>query len=227
MDKNILFVAPHADDEILGCGATIAKLASSGYNCYSLVMTNAHIGIPSQYSEKDIIEVREEDKEAHAILGTKECFFMDFPAPVLDQFPIYKIASELHRLIIKLKIDTIFLPHRGDIHKDHKMVFDAGIVACRPTGGNPVKNVYCYETLSETEWGTPTATDIFMPNTYFTFSEKEFSKKLKAFNCFKTQVREFPESRSLEAIEALSKYRGACVSAIRAEAFVCLRRIIN
>lgn len=224
--NNVLFVAPHADDEVLGCGATMAKLASDGYNTYALVMTNAHVGVPELFSEEDINNVRNEDKRAHKILDVKESFFMDYPAPVLDQYPIYKMAQSVNELIVDLNIDTVFLPHRGDIHKDHKMVFDAGLVACRPTGSNTVKNVYCYETLSETEWGTPTAYDFFMPNTYIPCSNIEFKKKLDAFSCFKSQIREFPESRSLEAIEALAKFRGATIREERAEAFLCIRQVL-
>ncbi|MBD9101264.1 MAG: PIG-L family deacetylase [Bacteroides caccae] len=224
--KNVLFVAPHADDEVLGCGATIAKFAAEGCNCYSLVMTNAYIGMPELFSEEFIAIVRNEDKEATRLLGVKEALFMEFPAPMLDQYPIFKMAGAVNKLIRELQIDTVFLPHRGDIHKDHKMVFDAGLVACRPTGDNPVRNVFCYETLSETEWGTPTAQDAFMPNTYVTFTKEEFQKKLDAFSCYKSQCRIFPESRSLEAIEALAKYRGATVTTDRAEAFISIRQII-
>lgn len=224
--KNVVFIAPHADDEVLGCGATMAKLATEGCNCYSLVMTNAHVGMPELFSEELIAIVRNEDKEAGKLLGVKESFFMEFPAPMLDQYPVFKIAGAVGKLIRELDIDTVFLPHRGDIHKDHKMVFDAGCVACRPTGGNSVRNVYCYETLSETEWGTPTAQDTFMPSVYVAFTKEQFQKKLDAFACFNSQIRPFPESRSLETIEALAKYRGATITAERAEAFVCIRQII-
>ena len=208
--KNILFIAPHADDEVLGCGATMFKLSQSGCNCYVLVMTNAHVGVPELFSEEDIKQVRSEDLKAHAILGVKDSFFMDFPAPVLDQYPIFKMVGAINKLILDMNVDTVFLPHRGDIHKDHKMVFDAGLVACRPTGGNPVKSVWCYETLSETEWGTPTAQDMFIPNIYMSFTQEEFQKKLDAFECFSSQKRPFPESRSIEAIEAtkLTKSQG-------------------
>lgn len=62
-------------------------------------------------------------------LGVKETFFMDFPVPRLDMFPSYKIATALSELIQKYQFDTVFVPHRGDIHKDHKAVFDATLVA--------------------------------------------------------------------------------------------------
>lgn len=224
--KNILFIAPHPDDEILGCGATIRKLVSEECNCYTLVMTNGHIGVPELYSEESVSQVRNEDRNANALLGVKQSFFFDFPAPVLDQCPVYKMGEAIHTLILELQIDTVFLPHRGDIHIDHKMVFDAGLVASRPTGNSPVKRIFCYETLSETEWGTPTAHDAFLPNTFIKVTKEEFDRKKEAFGCFNSQLRQFPESRSLEAIEALAKYRGSTITTEYAEAFICIRQII-
>ena len=99
------------------------------------------------------------------------------------------------------------------------------MVACRPRGNYQVKRVYAYETLSETEWGEPVQSDWFVPTRFFSFTEEEFTEKLKAMSFFKSQLAPFPASRSLEAIEALAKYRGACISKMRAEAFEVLRDI--
>lgn len=223
--KRILVIAPHADDEVLGCGATIAKESGKGNEVYVLVCTNAHVGAPDLYSEKDIVQVRKEAINAHNLLGVKETAFLEFPAPVLDQYPRYKMSNEIKSVIDKYKVDTVYIPHRGDCHKDHGIIHDCAMVACRPTASSMVKRVYAYETLSETEWGEPTASDFFIPTKYITFTEVEFNKKLEAMSCFKSQIRQFPASRSNEAIEALAKYRGATVSAVRAEAFEVLREI--
>ena len=93
--NNILIIAPHADDELLGCGATIAKKIDNGDNVYVLVMTNAHIGAPELFSEDNIYTVRAEAKKAHAFLGIKETVFLDFPAPKLDQHPSYQMSIEI------------------------------------------------------------------------------------------------------------------------------------
>ena len=127
--------------------------------------------------------------------------------------------------IIVRGIDTVYIPHRGDCHKDHAIVHDCAMVACRPLANCSVKRVYAYETLSETEWGEPVAADFFIPVKYNTFTEAEFGRKLSAMSCFESQLYPFPASRSLEAIEALAKYRGATISAVRAEAFEVLRDI--
>ena len=150
---------------------------------------------------------------------------MDFPAPRLDTFPSYKIATALSELIQKYQFDTVFVPHRGDIHKDHKAVFDATLVACRPVNNCSVKRVYAYETLSETEWGVPYQSEAFIPNVFVELTEEEFNAKCVAMRFFKSQIREFPSSRSIEAIEALAKYRGATVSYPRVEAFMLIRDI--
>ena len=223
--RKILVIAPHADDEVLGCGATMAKAYTNGDDVYVLICTNASVGAPELFSEDMIKQIREEAVAAHKILGVKETFFLDFPAPALDQYPRYKMSNEISAIIKKIGADTVYIPHRGDCHKDHAIIHDCAMVACRPLANCSVKQVYAYETLSETEWGEPIAADFFVPVKYCTFSVEEFQKKLDAMGCFKSQLYPFPASRSLEAIEALSKYRGCTVSAERAEAFEVLREI--
>ena len=223
--RKILVITPHADDEVLGCGAIMAKACTNGDDVYVLICTNASVGAPELFSEDLIKQIREEAVTAHALLGVKETFFLEFPAPVLDQYPRYKMSNEISTIIKKIGADTVFIPHRGDCHKDHTIIHDCAMVACRPLANCSVKHVYAYETLSETEWGEPIAADFFVPVKYCTFSVEEFQKKLDAMSCFKSQLYPFPASRSLEAIEALSKYRGCTVSAERAEAFEVLREI--
>ena len=223
--NNILIIAPHADDEVLGCGATMAKLAKQGHNVYVLIATNASIGAPELFSSKLIHQVRSEALEAHKMLGVKDTSFLELPAPALDQYAHYKISNEISAVIKKYSADTVFIPHRGDCHIDHRIIHECTMVACRPFANSTVTEVYAYETLSETEWGEPVPSDCFIPTKYVTFSEEEFVMKLKAMSCFKSQLYAFPASRSLEAIEALAKYRGATVSKMRAEGFEVLREI--
>lgn len=223
--KNILIIAPHADDEILGCGATMAKEIANGNNVYVLICTNAHVGAPELFSGELIKQIRLEALTAHKLLGVKETAFLDFPAPALDQYPRYKMTNQMSEVIRKFEVDTVYIPHRGDCHKDHAIVHDCAMVACRPLVNCKVKHVYAYETLSETEWGEPIASDFFVPVKYHTFNLEEFQKKLDAMGCFKSQLYPFPASRSLEAIEHLAGYRGCAVSAMRAESFEVLRDI--
>ena len=223
--KNILIIAPHADDEILGCGATMAREIANGNNVYVLICTNAHVGAPELFSGELIKQIRLEALTAHKLLGVKETAFLDFPAPALDQYPRYKMTNQMSEVIRKFEVDTVYMPHRGDCHKDHAIVHDCAMVACRPLVNCKVKHVYAYETLSETEWGEPIASDVFVPVKYHTFNLEEFQKKLDAMSCFKSQLYPFPASRSLEAMEHLAGYRGCAVSAMRAESFEVLRDI--
>ena len=223
--SKILVIAPHADDEVLGCGATMAKACAKGDEVFVLICTNASVGAPELFSAELIKQIRSEAVAAHRLIGIKETFFLDFPAPALDQHPRYKMSNEISAIIRKIGADTVYIPHRGDCHKDHAIIHECAMVACRPLANCTVKHVYAYETLSETEWGEPIAADFFIPVKYHTFSVDEFQKKLDAMSCFKSQLYPFPASRSLEAIEALAKYRGCTVSAERAEAFEVLRDI--
>lgn len=223
--SKILVIAPHADDEVLGCGATMAKVCAKGDEVFVLICTNASVGAPELFSEELIKQIRNEAVNAHRLIGVKETFFLDFPAPALDQYPRYKMSNEISAIIKKIGADTVYIPHRGDCHKDHAVIHECAMVACRPLGNCSIKHVYAYETLSETEWGEPTAADFFVPVKYNTFTNKEFQKKLDAMSCFMSQLYSFPASRSLEAIEALAKYRGCTIFAERAEAFEVIRDI--
>lgn len=220
---NILVIAPHPDDEVLGCGATIKKLSEEGNQVFVLVASR---GSQRLYDQTKVEAVRQEALEAHALLDVTKTFFLDFPAPELDTVPLADISREIAKILSENKINVLYLPHRGDIHNDHRVVFNAGLVAARPVGDYSVKEIYAYETLSETEWAAPFGDDAFIP-TCFINVEDALEAKLQAMQCFKSQLKKFSNSRSLEAIDALAKFRGATVGFKAAEAFVTVRKIIS
>lgn len=219
---NILIIAPHADDEILGCGGIMARYIAEGHTVKVLIMTKA---IEELFPQSLVEQARNEAKASHAFLGVSETVFFDFPAPVLDQTASYKMSIEISKLISEFQPEKVYLPHRGDIHKDHKMVFEAALVAMRPINNCPVKEIYAYETLSETEWAAPFGDDAFIPNVFVNIADY-LNVKQEAMKHFASQLKEFPHSRSLETIEALAKYRGATVGKKAAEAFMLIRKII-
>lgn len=223
--NKVIVVAPHADDEIIGCGATIAKHIKNGDEVVIVIATNASIGAPELFSETAVHATRNEALNAHKILGVSKTIFLDFPAPALNAFPEYRISIELSKIFHENFPTHLYLPHPGDIHQDHKAIYRSALVAARPQGKNIVKNIYCYETLSETEW-TPMHEKPFVPN-HFVDVTDVFQNKLEAMQCFATQLKSFPHSRSIEAFEALAKYRGATVGVERAEAFVVERQIVS
>lgn len=221
MKSNVLVIAPHPDDEVLGCGGIIKKITTEGDKVLVLIVSR---GKKELFSEDRITNVRQEALNAHEILGVWETKFLDFPAPDLDMVSLAEMARSIAIVIQDYNIGTLYLPHRGDIHHDHKAVFNAGLVAARPTGRNSVKRIYSYETLSETEWAAPFGDDSFIPTRFVDISDV-FNSKLNAMKCYKSQLRDFPNPRSLKGIETLASLRGCNVGFNYAEAFMTIRII--
>ena len=215
----VLIIAPHPDDEVLGCGGTVAKYAQSGDDVYLCVVTKAY---PPEWPEDEIKERREEVLSTNKILGIKKTYFLDFPTVKLDTIPQKELNDSIDRVVGEVKPDIVYIPHRGDVNKDHRLVFDAAMVAVRPEPGAVVKRVLCYETLSETEWAAPFSENIFIPNVYVDISET-LDIKLKAMSEYRSELKEFPHPRSLEAISALAKMRGTAIGVKAAEAFMLVR----
>lgn len=222
--KNVLIVAPHADDEVLGCGGIIQKYSNDGINVYVAIMTNAHVGAPNLFPAENIKRVRGEALKAHQFLKVKDSFFLDFPAPRLETHPSYEISDVLASIIRKNNIDTLFIPHKGDIHKDHVVIYYSSLVAARPINNCPVKEILAYETLSETEWAAPNGNEYFIPTVYIDISDS-LPNKLKAMSFFTSQLKSPPHPRSLATIEQLAMLRGSTVGCKYAEAFMLVRSI--
>lgn len=222
--NKVIVIAPHADDEILGCGATIAKHIEELDEVFIIVASNASIGAPELFSKNAVAETRLEAMAAHKYIGIKETFFLDFPAPALNAFPEFKISLALVDLFNKIKPTHLYLPHPGDLHQDHKAVYRAGLVAARPLNNLLIKNIYIYETLSETEWA-PMNEVGFRPNRFVDVTEF-LQKKIDAMRFFRSQLKSFPNPRSVETIEALAKYRGSTIGVNFAEAFYVEREIV-
>lgn len=216
-----LVVAPHPDDEVLGCGGTIARLADAGQEVHVAIVTR---GYEPAFSDEQVERVRAELVEAHDVLGVTKCHFLDLPAAALDTLPGAQLNHAIGKLVGDIAPATMFLPFVGDIHRDHQLVFTAGLVAARPRGGDVPRRIYAYETLSETNWAAPGLTETFAPNTYFDVSET-MERKLEAFSRFDSQIKAFPDERSLKTIESLAAVRGSTVYLPAAEAFMLIREI--
>lgn len=218
---SILVIAPHADDEILGVGATMAKHIDKGENVYVCIATR---GIEPLFDEEYMNILRNETKKAHSLLGVKDTFFLELPAVMLEQIPRHEINEKLSDIIYKVKPDIVYIPHFGDMQKDHQIIADAAMVAVRPKYEHKIKEVYAYETLSETEWNIPHNANAFIPNVFSDVSDY-LEMKIAALKCYESQLSFFPNPRSLEAIEALAKYRGSTINVVAAEAFSLIRKI--
>lgn len=218
---NVLVIAPHPDDEILGVGGTIAKRVSQGDDVYVCIVTK---GCAPIFSEEFIEQGRKEAREAHQFLGVKETIFLDFPAVMLETVPRFELNDKICQVVQRIKPDEVYIPHRGDMQIDHQMIADAAMVALRPKYKHLIKRIYAYETLSETGWNIPNVVNEFIPTVYEDITDM-LDKKKKAMGIFQSQLAEFPNARSIGAIEALAKYRGATVSVGAAEAFQLIREI--
>jgi len=219
----ILVIATHPDDEILGCGGTLARHVASGDDVQAVVVTR---GAEDLYPPEMVARGRAELKRAHKIVGIKKCHFLDFPAPKLDIIPNHKIADSIKKVFNTFNPSIVYLPHRGDIHVDHKAVYQATLVAARPSRDTSIKKLFCYETLSETDWAPPSADDAFIPTVFVDISPY-IEIKMQAMECYKSQLKDPPHSRSIDALRALARLRGSTIGFEWAEAFMLVRERIG
>jgi LmbE family N-acetylglucosaminyl deacetylase len=218
----VLVVAPHPDDEILGCGGTIARLTAAGHDVHVAIATR---GAPPRYREQDVERVRREAAAAHALLGIARTHHLDHPAAELDRIPHAELNATMEALFETVKPDTVFLPFVGDIHLDHQLIFRSVLVAARPRDWTYPVRLYAYETLSETNWSAPYVEPCFAPTVFIDIDET-LERKLDAFACYQSQCRAFPNERSHEALRALATLRGATVHRRAAEAFLLIREVM-
>lgn len=218
---NVLVIAPHPDDEVLGVGGTIAKRVEEGHNVYVCIVTK---GCEPLFAQDLVEQTRSECRKADAFLGVKQTIFLDFPAAMIETVPRYQLNDAIVKVVQEIQPDEVYIPHRGDMQIDHKMVVDATMVALRPKYKHVVKRIYAYETLSETGWDIPNTTNEFIPTVYENISGT-LDRKLEAMSVFKSQLSDFPGARSVGAVEALAKYRGSTITVNAAEAFAVIREI--
>ncbi|SFG68069.1 N-acetylglucosaminyl deacetylase, LmbE family [Palleronia marisminoris] len=216
----VLVIAPHPDDEVLGAGGTIARLAAAGREVHVCIATR---GRTDRFGPDQVATVSTEAEAAHRRLGVARTHWLDHPAAELDTEPHGALNASLGALLSDLAPQTLLVPHLGDIHRDHQLVFLSALVAARPTRDVYPANIFAYETLSETNWNAPYLTPPFVPNVFVDISET-LETKLEAFALFESQVRPSPHERSIEALRALATLRGATIHRRAAEGFVAIRQ---
>lgn len=220
-NRMLLVIAPHADDEILGCGGVMARAIAEGARVEVCVVTQ---GAPHIFSDSVLNQIRQEALTVHHVMGVHYTHFLGFPAPLLDQTANHELSDAIRKVILEQQPDTVLIPHQGDIHHDHTVVYNTALVACRPLGDTPVKRLYAYETLSETEWAPPRGDTWFVPNTYVSI-DGYLDTKVDAMKGYASQLRQAPHPRSEAGIRALAAHRGYTVGVHAAEAFMLLREI--
>lgn len=224
--SKILVIAAHPDDEVLGLGATIKKLSKNN-EVYILIVTE---GCSSQYRGQDVAPIIAEKKlmakKAADILGAKEVIFGDLPDMKLDTVDHVEVNAIIEKTVDKTKPEVVFTHHFGDVNLDHQMCYRSTLVATRPSVNSTVKKLYTYEVLSSTEWQSSTTAHVFVPNTYVELCDECLKAKIDALKVYSMELREFPHTRSEEAIRNLAAYRGQSVGKSAAEAFCLLREVM-
>jgi LmbE family N-acetylglucosaminyl deacetylase len=226
VNKSALIIAAHPDDEVLGCGGTIAKLADDGFKVHVAFLAD---GVLSRLGEKaaqqlELASRRSAAQTACEILGVKSVSFGDFPDNRMDTIPLIEIAQAVEMLVIKHQPVMVLTHHSGDLNVDHRFVHQATVIACRPQQGNPVKTLLCYEVPSSTEWQLSSSNSVFMPNWFVNISNT-LDRKLDALEAYTNELRAWPHPRSMEGIKNLAHWRGATVGVDAAEAFVLGRQL--
>ena len=215
---NVLVFAPHRDDEMLGVGGTLLKHKEAGDHITVCVVA-AREG--ETLSPKAAI-LHNGMLEAHKFCRIDQYVGFPFRPSELERVNRKEFNKAFLDLINDVRPEVVYVPFWGDMQKDHQVVTEAAMVALREKYNHPVRAIYAYETLSETGINLPTENYAFIPNVYVDITEHLENKK-KALSYYSTEIHPFPDLRSLEAVEALARFRGATVNVPAAEAFMLIR----
>ncbi|MNR75298.1 1D-myo-inositol 2-acetamido-2-deoxy-alpha-D-glucopyranoside deacetylase [compost metagenome] len=230
MSRSILVVAAHPDDEVLGCGATIAKHAKAGDQVHVLILAE---GLTSRAEQRDrarlsgeLSALAQAAESANRILGAASLRLHDFPDNRMDAIDRLEVVKVIEAAIAEHQPERVYTHHAGDVNIDHRCIHDAVVTACRPLPGHPVKTLLFFEVASSTEWQPPGSGPVFAP-TWFEDVSETLDLKLEALEAYRSEMRAWPHARSMEALEHLARWRGASLGVAAAEAFVLGRRLVS
>ena len=224
-NSRTLVIAAHPDDEVLGCGATMARIAKSGgqVQCIFLADGESSRFATSERNSKQVLNRvetrRKAAKEAAILLGSLSPKFHDFPDNQLDTVPLLTLTKVIEAEMQLFRPTRVITHHLSDLNVDHQLVHEAVLVATRPQNDSSVMEVLFFEIPSSTEWRTPGSGVSFTPNLFVDVVEF-VEQKFGALGAYETEMRTFPHPRSRDAIDALMKWRGANSGYLAAEAFM-------
>lgn len=218
MVDTVLVIAAHADDEVLGCGGTIACHVAKGDNVKIVFMAD---GVGSRGDKSTLLQREKAACDAAEVLGASTPVFLGFPDNKMDSTPLLDIVQKLEAVIKDVKPSIIYTHYAGDLNVDHEITHRAVLTACRPQPDFCVKEIYSFEVLSSTEWNK-SSHGVFDPMMIVDISNS-FDRKMAALKKYDMEMRTFPHARSYESVEALATYRGASFGFSKAEAFVVNR----
>jgi len=226
---NVLVIAAHPDDEILGCGATVARHAAQGCRVETLILAEGATARDnvrdSESRHADIKNLCESARLAAEILGAAPPRFGGLPDNRLDGLDRLDIIKMIEAVIAEVRPEIVYTHHSGDLNVDHRIAAEAVATACRPLPGVPLRAIYAFETVSSSEWGPSAGFAEFKPTRFVDVMDHLQSKR-RALACYDSEIRSFPHARSIESIEALARWRGASVGIQAAEAFQVIRELV-
>lgn len=229
MANSVLVVAAHPDDEVLGCGGTIARHADAGDQVQVLIVAE---GATSRQEHRDRVQAGEElsalaqaAQTAGSILGAAGVELLDLPDNRLDSLDRLDLIKHIEQRIDRYQPQVVYVHHAGDVNVDHRRLHEAVVTACRPTPGHPVRRLLSFEVASSSEWQPPGSAPTFQPN-WFVDISAQWPRKREALVAYASEMRPWPHARSLEALEHLARWRGAQVGVEAAEAFCLLRQLV-
>lgn len=218
--KNILVVAPHPDDETLGCGGTLLKHKKEKDQIHWLIMTK----IDPKISEEKVKIRNKEINKVRSLYKFKSVIEGNFITARMDTYAKIDIIEFISNSINKIKPDIIYMPFYDDAHSDHKIINESVISACKSFRKPFIKSIRVYETLSETEFNINPTSMSFKPNLYIDI-DKYLEKKIKIMKVYRSEFLPHPFPRSEKGIKSLAYFRGSFVNLNAAEAFIILKEI--
>lgn len=225
--NSILVIAAHPDDEVLGCGGTIARLSREGHSVYIAIMGE---GVTARYPKRGqadkalLRKLHRRSQQAAELLGARDVFPFQLPDNRFDTVPLLDVVKQIEALIERIRPSVIYTHHGGDLNIDHAIVCRATLAAARPAAGCPVREILTYEVPSSTEWAFGQNTPAFCPNVFVDISAA-LEKKIQAMRLYESESRPFPHPRSPEALRALAQWRGSTAGLAAAEAFELIRKV--
>ena len=225
---NVMIIAAHPDDEVLGCGGTIAKHSQKGDTVHVLILaegaTSRDIQRDRQQRKSELSALSEAAHQASEILGVTSLTLENFPDNRMDSCDLLDVIKVVEQAIEQYQPEIIYTHAGGDLNIDHRCVHEAVITATRTTPTNKVKTLLFFEIASSTEWQFSGSFPAFLPNWFVDISET-LSLKMKALESYQSEMRRWPHARSIVALEHLAKWRGASIGVTAAEAFMLGRNI--